>query len=61
MARPRTARTPHPQVHKGELDHGLVKGWISRLLKERGGDMYRMKGVLHLAHAEQRLSTTPST
>jgi len=49
-----TARTPHPQVHKGELDHGLVKGWISRLLKERGGDMYRMKGVLHLAHAEQR-------
>ena len=54
MARPRTARTPHPQVHKGELDHGLVKGWISRLLKERGGDMYRMKGVLHLAHAEQR-------
>mmetsp|Transcript_35671 Transcript_35671/g.114656 ORF Transcript_35671/g.114656 Transcript_35671/m.114656 type:complete len:474 (+) Transcript_35671:106-1527(+) len=41
-------------VHKGELDHGLVKGWISRLLKERGGDMYRMKGVLHLAHAEQR-------
>ncbi|EOD35873.1 hypothetical protein EMIHUDRAFT_52778, partial [Emiliania huxleyi CCMP1516] len=48
------APSPAAHVHKGELDHGLVKGWISRLLKERGGDMYRMKGVLHLAHAEQR-------
>jgi len=41
-------------VQQGALDLALLQSWISQLLEERGGDMYRMKGVLHIAHAEQR-------
>ncbi len=41
-------------VKKGELDMHLVQNWISELLEERGEDIYRMKGVLSIAHAKQR-------
>ena len=40
-------------MQQGALDLALLQSWISQLLEERGGDMYRMKGVLHIAHAEQ--------
>ena len=38
----------------GDLDLELVQSWLSELLQERGADMYRMKGVLSVAHAKQR-------
>lgn len=41
-------------IKKGALDLGLVQEWISGLLDEHGADIYRMKGVLAVAHAEQR-------
>ena len=34
------------KVRKGELDLQLVQQWISDLLEDRGGDLYRMKGVV---------------
>ena len=38
----------------GELDLQLAQEWLGALLHERGDDIYRMKGVLAIAHAEQR-------
>jgi len=38
----------------GELDLDMVQSWISTLLQERGTDIYRMKGVLSIAHANER-------
>merc|ERR1719217_1399052 len=37
-----------------ELDMALVEDWISDLLRTKGADIYRMKGVLNIAHAAQR-------
>ena len=42
------------RVRKGELDLDLVQSWIGELLEARGDDIYRMKGVLAIAHASQR-------
>lgn len=41
-------------VKKGELDLTLTQEWIGGLLNEQGEDIYRMKGVLNIAHAKQR-------
>jgi G3E family GTPase len=42
------------KVQLGELDLELVQAWIGQLLEQRGEDIFRMKGVLAIAHAEQR-------
>ena len=34
----------------GPLDMGLVQDWIDDLLKNKAKDMYRMKGLLDVAH-----------
>ena len=47
---PRHLRT----VQKGELDLELLQEWIGELLNTRGEDIFRMKGVLAIAHAEKR-------
>ncbi|MFA5265938.1 MAG: GTP-binding protein [Opitutaceae bacterium] len=39
----------------GELDPKLLNDWISELLRTRGGDIYRMKGVLVVKGAANRL------
>jgi len=36
------------------LDEQRLNAWISRLLRERGTDLYRMKGVLDIAGQERR-------
>ena len=41
-------------VKRGDLDFTLLQEWIGTLLEERGDDIYRMKGVLSIAHAKQR-------
>lgn len=41
-------------VLQGNLDLDLVQSWISQLLRENGADIYRMKGVLSIDHAEER-------
>ena len=41
-------------VLKGELDLDMVQSWFEELLREQGEDIYRMKGVLAIAHAEQK-------
>jgi len=40
--------------HEGDLDLDMVQSWISKLLNEKGTDIFRMKGVLAIRHAEQR-------
>ena len=47
---PRHLRT----VLQGDLDLELTQSWFDELLQERGADMFRMKGVLSIAHAKQR-------
>ena len=42
------------KVKKGDLDLMLVQDWIGGLLETRGDDLYRMKGVLAIAHAKQK-------
>jgi G3E family GTPase len=42
------------QVKTGQLDLQLVQEWIGTLLEEKGVDIYRMKGVLSIAHAKQK-------
>jgi len=39
----------------GELDSKRLNEWISQLLKTKGGDIYRMKGVLVVKGADKRL------
>ena len=41
--------------HPGELDGGRLNEWISGLLRTRGNDIYRMKGVLSVRGAAKRL------
>jgi len=38
----------------GELDLDLVQSWISDLLQNKGVDIFRMKGVLAIAHANEK-------
>ena len=36
------------------VDLALVEDWIGEMLRTRGADIYRMKGVLNVAHADER-------
>ncbi|HVZ66381.1 MAG TPA: GTP-binding protein [Lacunisphaera sp.] len=40
---------------EGELDGKLLNDWISKLLQTKGGDIYRMKGVLVVRGTKKRL------
>jgi G3E family GTPase len=42
-------------VQPGDLDPKRLNDWISELLRVRGGDIYRMKGVLSVKGSAQRL------
>ena len=50
-------------TQEGLLDLGSVQEWITPLLQTKGADIYRMKGVLNVKHAEQKfvyhVSTAP--
>jgi G3E family GTPase len=37
------------------LDAGRLNGWLSALLREKGTDIFRVKGVLHVAGVEDRV------
>ena len=39
----------------GDLDGNRLNAWISELLRTKGGDIYRMKGVLSVKGADKRL------
>ena len=39
---------------KGDLDLDKVQDWISKILQEKGADIFRMKGVLSIEHSEQQ-------
>ena len=39
---------------KESLDLNAVQTWMGGLLRDKGADMYRMKGVLAIQHADQR-------
>ena len=41
-------------VGQGALDQGLFQAWFNELIKQAGDDMFRMKGIVHIAHAEQK-------
>ena len=41
-------------VGAGVLDLELVQTWISTLLEQSGEEIFRMKGVLSIAHAKQK-------
>jgi len=38
----------------GDLDMDKMNGWLSTLLREKGTDIYRMKGVLSIAGQEEK-------
>ena len=40
----------------GELDHSLFEDWIMELLRTKGADLYRMKGVLSIKHGAMAAS-----
>jgi len=39
-------------VAKGELDFQLLQDWINELIQTQGEDLFRMKGILAIAHAD---------
>jgi len=41
-------------VRQGPLDFALVQAWIRELMDTRAADLYRMKGVLSIAHSAKR-------
>lgn len=41
-------------IQEGEMDLDDVQGWIGQILQNHGNNIYRMKGVLAIKHAEQR-------
>jgi G3E family GTPase len=42
-------------IHQeGALDRGRLEAWIGKLLREQGTDIFRMKGILDIAGAENR-------
>jgi G3E family GTPase len=41
--------------HAGDLDGGRLNNWISNLLRTKGNDIYRMKGVLSVKGAPKRM------
>ena len=36
------------------IDFGAIEDWMTGLLREKGTDLYRMKGVLNVQHASQK-------
>jgi G3E family GTPase len=40
---------------EGALDEAKLEAWIGQLLRERGTDIFRMKGILHVAGRDARL------
>jgi G3E family GTPase len=38
----------------GDIDLCLLEEWMTTIMKEKGTDIYRMKGVLSIAHHEQK-------
>ena len=41
-------------VQPGEVDGGLVAAWLETLLREKGADIFRMKGVLAIADCARK-------
>lgn len=41
-------------VQKGNIDLGLLQDWINEVMRDQGEDVFRMKGILSIEHAEQR-------
>ncbi|KAG9454364.1 hypothetical protein H6P81_007268 [Aristolochia fimbriata] len=41
-------------VTQGELDLEEVNDWLERVVEEKGEDLYRLKGILHIEGSEQR-------
>jgi G3E family GTPase len=41
-------------VVEGAIDVQKLNGWISNLLRDRGQDIFRMKGILNIAGEDQR-------
>jgi G3E family GTPase len=41
-------------VESGAIDGELLNQWMSQLLQNQGQDIFRMKGILHLAGQDQR-------
>ena len=41
-------------VKQGALDLGLLQTWIGEILKQQGNDVFRMKGILAIAHAPDK-------
>ncbi|KAK3237503.1 hypothetical protein CYMTET_52428 [Cymbomonas tetramitiformis] len=40
----------------GEVDLDMVQNWMGEILQNKGNDIFRMKGVLAIADAEQRFT-----
>jgi G3E family GTPase len=40
---------------QGVVDESRFREWIAALLRERGTDLYRSKGIIHVADQEERL------
>lgn len=41
-------------IQPGELDLDAIHAWINKFLKEKAADVYRMKGVLAVKHANRK-------
>ena len=41
-------------VQQGDVDLSLISAWVSKTLQEKGTDIFRMKGVLSISHAQQK-------
>jgi len=41
-------------IQKGDVDYDAVQDWVSWVLRTKATDIYRMKGVLAIAHAKQK-------
>lgn len=42
-------------VQPGEVDLDAVQSWVSEVLQSKGTDIYRMKGVLAIEHADHKV------
>ena len=38
----------------GDVDLDAIQGWISDLLRNKGADIYRMKGIISIHNADQK-------
>jgi hypothetical protein len=41
-------------IQDGEVDLGAMQEWVGKVLRENGADIYRMKGVIAVALAEEK-------